>query len=120
MGAVTTVRLCATFAIIGMAVAGLAPNVPVAIAGFAIAGIGMSNLVPVLFSAAGNLPGIPPAIGLSIVTVLGYSGILLAPGLIGFFAVSTGFAPIFIALAALLLLPLLCAPITKGADFAAH
>src|SRR5690606_19993284 len=106
LGAANTLRLGTLFAIAGLVVAGLASGPYVAIAGFAIAGIGMSNLVPILFSAAGNLPGVPAGIGLSVVTVMGYSGILLAPGLIGFAAEHTGYAPIYLVLATLLLVTL--------------
>jgi len=117
LGAVNTLRLCALFAITGLVVASLASEPYLAIAGFAIAGIGMSNLVPILFSAAGNLPGVPPGIGLSVVTVMGYSGILLAPGLIGFAAERTGFAPVYLVLASLLLTTLAAAPLARVADF---
>lgn len=117
LGAVNTLRICAVFAIAGLVVAGLATGPYMAIAGFAIAGIGMSNLVPILFSAAGNLPGVPPGIGLSVVTVMGYSGILLAPGLIGYAAEHTGFSPIYLVLASLLLVTLAAAPLARGADF---
>ncbi|MEM7465013.1 MAG: MFS transporter [Pseudomonadota bacterium] len=94
-GAVATMRVCSLAAIIGLLIAGTAPNAIVATIGFALAGLGISNLVPILFSAAGNLPGLPPGIGISMVTFMGYSGILFAPSLIGFIAEHTGLGPIF-------------------------
>lgn len=54
--------------------------------GFIMVGIGASNLVPILFSNAGRLPNISPSSALSVVTSLGYLGILLGPALIGFIA----------------------------------
>jgi fucose permease len=66
-----------------------------AILGFALAGVGISNMVPIAFSAAGNMPGLAPGIGLSVATFMGYSGMLFAPSLIGFVAEHTGFSIIF-------------------------
>lgn len=119
LGAVTTLRICGVIAMIGMALGAIAPTAELAIAGFAFAGLGIANLVPIAFSAAGNLPGIPPGIGLSIVTVTGYSGILLAPSLIGFAAEHIGFPPVILGVTVLLLIPLLFSPLGKHADFSA-
>jgi fucose permease len=116
LGAVATVRLCAGLALTGMLVAGLAPNSAIAIAGFALAGIGISNLVPVAFSAAGNLPGLAPGIGISLVTFMGYSGILLAPSAIGFIAEHTGLAPVFAVLPALFVVVLALSGLARHAD----
>src|SRR5690606_10571170 len=101
-GAVLTLRASALIAFFGILAAGLAPNAVVAITGFAFAGSGIANMAPIAFSAAGNLPGLAPGIGLSLVTTLGYSGLLAAPPVIGFVAEHTGFSPVFIALAFLL------------------
>jgi MFS family permease len=119
LGAVLTLQISTGFAITGMLIAGLAPSAPIAIFGFAFAGIGISNMVPIAFSAAGNIPGVPSGIGLSIVTVMGYSGILVAPSAIGFIAENTGFSPIFMWLAALLLVTLALSRLGRFANFAA-
>jgi MFS family permease len=119
LGAVLTLQISTGFAITGMLIAGLAPTAPIAIFGFAFAGIGISNMVPIAFSAAGNIPGVPSGIGLSIVTVMGYSGILVAPSAIGFIAENTGFSPIFMWLAALLLVTLALSRLGRFANFAA-
>ena len=97
--------------------AALAPTSELAILGFGFAGIGISNLVPIAFSAAGNLPGIAPGIGMSIATVLGYSGILLVPGLIGLAAEHMAFSVIFTVLATLILSSLLFSRLARYADF---
>jgi MFS family permease len=119
LGAVLTLQISTGFAITWMLIAGLAPSAPIAIFGFAFAGIGISNMVPIAFSAAGNIPGVPSGIGLSIVTVMGYSGILVAPSAIGFIAENTGFSPIFMWLAALLLVTLALSRLGRFANFAA-
>lgn len=57
--------------------------------GFALIGLGTSNTVPVLFSAAGRFPNISASTALTIVTTFGYTGILHGPALIGFAAEAT-------------------------------
>ncbi len=49
-------------------------------------GIGASNIVPIIFSSAGNLPETSPSAALAFVTSLGYVGILIGPAMIGFIA----------------------------------
>jgi predicted MFS family arabinose efflux permease len=120
LGAVLTLRICGGFALTGMMLAAVAPGPELAILGFAIAGIGISNIVPIAFSAAGNLPGVPPGIGLSIVTVMGYSGILVAPSAIGFIAERTGFSPVLMGTAALVLVTLGLSRLGRYANFSAE
>lgn len=119
LGAVTTLRVCGAFALTGMVIGALAPTAELVILGFAIAGIGISNMVPIAFSAAGNLPGVPPGIGLSIVTVTGYSGILVAPSAIGFIAEHTGFSPVLLGTAGLILVTLALSRLARYANFSA-
>jgi len=57
-----------------------------AIAGFFLVGLGLATIVPIAFSTAGNIPGIKPGVGISMVTTIGYSGFLFGPPLIGFIA----------------------------------
>ena len=55
---------------------------------------------------------------MSVVTTMGYSGILLAPAAIGFTAERTGFAVVFVALSGLLVVVCLMARLARTADFA--
>lgn len=116
LGAVKTLRISTGFAIVGMLAAGLAPNAEMAIAGFALCGVGIANMVPIAFSAAGNIPGVSPGVGLSVATLLGYSGLLVAPSVIGFTAEHTGFAPVFLFLPVLLLVVLAFSSLARHAD----
>ncbi|HEX8047606.1 MFS transporter [Rhizobium sp.] len=116
LGAVRTLRVCTVFAIVGMVTAALAPNAELAIVGFALCGIGISNMVPIAFSAAGNIPGLQPGIGISVVTTLGYSGMLVAPSAIGFAAEHVGFSPVLLALPVLLLVVLALSSLARYAD----
>lgn len=119
-GAVATFRASCLIAAAGILVAGLAPLPWLAIAAFAIAGLGIANTVPILFSAAGNQPDTSPGAGVSVVTTMGYSGILVAPSLIGFVGERTGFSPIYIAIAVLIMLVFLASSVTRAADFSPH
>ncbi|MCK3778379.1 MFS transporter [Ensifer sesbaniae] len=117
-GAKRTLRICTVTALIGMILAGMAPNAYIAILGFAIAGIGISNMVPIAFSAAGNMPGLQPGIGLSVATFMGYSGMLFAPSVIGFVAEHTGFAIVFTSVPLLFIVVLLLSHNAAHADHA--
>ena len=115
-GAVDTLRLSGLVAASGMLVAALAPGDLVAIAGFAFAGLGVANMVPILFSAAGNVAGLTPGSGIATVTMIGYSGILVAPSGIGYAAQTIGYRPTYTVIALLLLTVALQANRAASAD----
>jgi MFS family permease len=56
------------------------------IAGFFFVGLGLSTIVPIAYSIAGNAKGLPHGVGLAMVTTVGYSGFLFGPPIIGFLA----------------------------------
>ncbi|MBP9182417.1 MAG: MFS transporter [Fuscovulum sp.] len=101
-GAVATLRGSGLLAAAGLLMAAVAPDVSVALAGFVLAGLGVANMVPIVFSAAGNYPGFAAGATLSTVTMVGYAGILVAPSSIGFLAEHAGFRPTYAALSLLL------------------
>jgi len=76
-------------ATVGLVIALLAPAPVVAIVGFGLVGLGLANVVPIIFSAASRL-GSSPAVGVAMAASAGYSGLLLGPPLIG--AVATLFS----------------------------
>ncbi|TJV26887.1 MAG: MFS transporter [Mesorhizobium sp.] len=117
-GAVTTLRVSALVAAVGMLVAGLAPSPWLAIAAFAFCGFGIANMVPIIFSAGGNQEGMSSGTGMSVVTTIGYCGILVAPSAIGFVAEHSSFGPIFITMSGLLIIVLLMAGLAHRAEFA--
>lgn len=84
VGTVWTVRAGAALAAAGFALVSSVPWAPLSLLGFVLIGLGASNIVPVMFSAAGRLPGTSPAVALATVTMLGYVGLLSGPALIGF------------------------------------
>lgn len=115
-GAVRVMFLGSAFAALGLSIAAWSSSPWIIFLGFAIAGAGLSNLVPIAFSAAGNLPGLPPGVGITIATFMGYSGLLLAPFVIGFIAEHTGFSLVFACLPGLLAVVLLLSPLARYAD----
>lgn len=102
-GAVPLLRASGVIAAAGLSMAALAPTTGLVIAGFALTGIGLANIVPILFSAAGRHGGANPGAAIAAVSFVGYGGMLVAPTLIGVTAEQVGFPAIFIALSGLLL-----------------
>ena len=115
-GAVQTMRISGFIAAAGMLAGGLAPTPWAVIAAFAISGLGIANMVPIAFSAAGNQPGLSPGAGIALVTMMGYSGILVAPSSIGFVAEHIGYRITYITLAFFLVVVALLAGRVASAD----
>jgi MFS family permease len=115
-GAVRTLRISGLLGAAGLMGGALAPNDWVAIVSFFVAGLGVANMVPILFSAAGNHPRLPSASAISIVTMVGYCGILVAPSTIGFLAEHAGFRPTYAGLSILLVVVAILAARAADAD----
>lgn len=71
--------------------------------GYVLLGLGCANIVPALFSLAGNQRRMPETIAITAVTTLGYAGVLAGPALIGFAAHAVGLMGAFLGVAVLLL-----------------
>jgi predicted MFS family arabinose efflux permease len=67
--------------------------------GFAVIGLGASNIVPVLFTAAGRQTLMPANLAVAAITTMGYAGILAGPAGIGFVAEATSLSVAFAAVA---------------------
>ena len=88
-GPVPLMRSSAILAAVGLG-AGLLIGRPVAaIIGFGCVGLGLSNLIPILFSAAGRTPGVNAGTAIAAVSSAGYFGFLAGPPLIGLLAEAT-------------------------------
>lgn len=92
--------LCAA---IGLSMAIVFDNAMVSLIGFMLVGLGASNVVPILFSAAGNQHDMPANLAIASVTTVGYAGILAGPALIGFIAQFSSLTVAFACVAVLLL-----------------
>jgi predicted MFS family arabinose efflux permease len=102
MGPARLLRLGGSVAALGFLTVACVPSTAGALAGFVLVGLGAANIVPVLFSASGRVPGVPPGISLAAVTTIAYAGLLLGPALVGFAADATSLTTAFILLAAML------------------
>ena len=83
LGPVRIVRHGSLIAAAGFVLAAALPWATTSVAGFVLVGIGASNIVPVLFSAAGRSPGTAPGVAIATVTTFGYTGMLAGPAAIG-------------------------------------
>ena len=90
LGPTTLLRVGASLAAGGLGGALLLHHPVAALVGFGCVGLGLSNLIPVLFSAAGRMPGLSPGVGIAAVSTTGYGGFLVGPPLVGFLAEQTG------------------------------
>ncbi len=84
IGSKTIVIIGSLLAAAGFLIVVLAPVIPVVIAGYVLIGFGCSCIVPVLFSASANIPGVSTVEGFAMVTTGGLIGFLTGPSLIGF------------------------------------
>ncbi len=111
-GRLRVVSVGALLVAFGIAFACAAP-LPLAVtAGLTLAGLGQANIVPLLFSAAGRVPGVAPGAGVAMVATMGYGAFLLGPPAIGFLADATG-------LRVALLVPVACGLAIAGGARAA-
>lgn len=83
VGPAAIVRWGAAMAAVGLTLVIVVPWVPVALAGWAIFGLGLAGGVPQLFTAAGNLDPRSSGALMARVVGLGYVGLLAGPALIG-------------------------------------
>src|SRR3954471_14235033 len=70
----------------GMGAALAVPTIPTTLLGFALAGLGVATLVPAVYHAADELPGLRRGLGLAVVNWLLRIGFLVSPLLIGVIA----------------------------------
>lgn len=89
-------------AAIGMAIIVTAPVWQVVVLGYALLGLGCSNIVPVMFSRVGRQNNMPKAAALSLVSTIAYTGSLSGPALIGLIGEWTGLSTVLTGVAVLL------------------
>lgn len=74
----------------GLAIAVLFPTIISATMGFFLVGLGVSSVVPLVYSAAGRSKTMSPGVALAAVSTIGFLGFLIGPPLIGFIAELSG------------------------------
>ena len=102
-----------TLVVLGLIAITTLPYPALNLIGFAVIGLGAANLVPVVFSAAGQQSDMDPNMAVASVTFVGYAGILLGPAIIGFGAQYISL-PLAMASLALLGAVYLISPVHKG------
>ncbi|MEC4240076.1 MULTISPECIES: MFS transporter [unclassified Pseudomonas] len=103
LGARRVIVLGGMFAAAGMALATLGTGWEVALLGYALVGVGCSNIVPVLYTAVGKQTVMPENIAVPAITTLGYAGILAGPAAIGFIAHASSLSIAFLLITAMLM-----------------
>jgi MFS family permease len=83
LGPARLLRLSGVTAVVGVGGALLIGTPLAAIIGFGLVGLGIANVIPVLFSACGRVRGTRPEMALAAVATTGYFGFLTGPPLIG-------------------------------------
>jgi MFS family permease len=71
---------------VGMLLTLFVPTVEVKILGCFLTGLGISTIVPLIYSQAGNQKNIEPAIAIAGVSTIAYIGFLIGPVIIGYLA----------------------------------
>jgi len=102
-GPVATVRGSGACAVAGALAVVLAPDLAIGLAGFALLGVGVAVVVPLVFAAAGRV-GPHPARSVAGVAGVAYGSGLLAPGVIGGIASASSLATAFGVVAGLVAL----------------
>ena len=74
---------------VGLMLAVVFPNIIAATIGFMLVGFGVSSVVPIVYSKAGQSTTMNPGQALAAVSTVGFAGFLAGPPLIGFLAEAT-------------------------------
>jgi MFS family permease len=115
LGPVRAVRLSGACATAGAVAVVLAPNAAVGLAAFALLGIGLAVVVPLVFAAAGRV-GPHPARSIAGVAGIAYASGLVAPGVIGGVASASSLRTSFSLVAVLVAIIALAAGVLHGND----
>lgn len=102
LGRIRSIVVGALLASAGFLVLTLVSPWQASLAGYVLVGLGCANIVPALFSLAGNQTRMPESIAITAVTTLGYAGILAGPALIGFAAHGIGLVGALLGVAVLM------------------
>ena len=95
-GPIAMLRCSGLLMALGVGIAVLLPAWPTVLVGFTTTGLGIANLVPILFGAAGRAHHDGAGPGLATVTTIGYFGFLSGPPIIGALAAFAGLPLAFV------------------------
>jgi len=112
-GSERVLRASSAAAAVGLAGALVIGRPGAAIVGCGVVGLGIANVIPILFGAAGRTEGVQPGTALAAVATTGYLGFLAGPPAIGLAAEAFGMS------IALGIVGVLCALVAVGSGVAA-
>jgi MFS family permease len=81
-----TLQISGCFTVTGLLIAVIFPFFLTAIIGFMLVGIGVSSVVPMVYSAAGRSKTMSAGVALAAVSTVGFAGFFIGPPVIGFIA----------------------------------
>ncbi|MFD1001566.1 MFS transporter [Ohtaekwangia kribbensis] len=82
----------------GLLLAVLLPEIVPSTIGFFLIGMGVSSVVPMVYSAAGKSKSLSPGTALTAVSSMGFIGLLIGPPIIGFIAEATSLKMSFLTI----------------------
>lgn len=101
----TMISIACVVSALGVALAALAPTIPVAYAGFGIMGLGVSVVVPLAMGLVGRVvPEHERVAAIGRASVIGYGAFLVGPSIIGITSDQFGLRVAFLLVAAMLLM----------------
>lgn len=100
-GLIRILQLSGALTTAGLLLAVIVPDLIPALIGFFLIGMGVSSVVPMVYSAAGKSRTLSPGSALTAVSSLGFMGLLIGPPLIGFIAEATSLRISFLAITAM-------------------
>ncbi len=100
-GPVRVLQAGGVFVACGIVLACLRPSVLWSTAGFALVGLGMSPAIPLCYSLTAKSRRVEPSVGISLISTIGFFGILCSPALTGFLAECFGLRSALLPLAAM-------------------
>jgi MFS family permease len=105
-GQVPTLVGGGALSVVGLLIGLLSPVLVMSLVGFGVVGLGLSVLVPILISMAGNLPGGDRNVAIARASTCGSIGLMTGPALIGFIA--EGYSLLAAMMVPVILLTILC------------
>ena len=109
----TIIIACGVFTMAGLMITFFFPYIVPATIGIFMVGIGVSPVVPLVFSEAGKSRITSPGIAIAAVATMGFVGLMIGPPMIGFIAAATSLKISFLILSFIGLLVTVCALFIK-------
>ena len=107
-------------ALAGQVLVVFAPWPLLCLCGYALAGLGIAPVMPVILSRGGNRTDISPQRAATIISIMGYAGLLVVPPSIGWLAELFGLSMALLLPLCFTLILMLCSPLFRRAEGCPH